>query len=228
MNNLPNHVGIIVDGNRRFAKRLMMEPWKGHEYGFKKFESLLEWCKELNIKKLTLFVFSIENFKRPKLEFDYLMNVFRQSYDKLMKDPRVDEYRIKINFIGRLELFPKDVQEKAKQLMEKTKDYDNYTINFAFGYGGRAEIVDAAKKMIKDGLKAEDVDENSFAKYLYLRDDIDLIIRTSGEKRTSGFMLWQGPYAELIFIDKFWPEFEKQDFLDALTEYANRQRRFGK
>jgi tritrans,polycis-undecaprenyl-diphosphate synthase [geranylgeranyl-diphosphate specific] len=228
MGNVPNHVGIIVDGNRRFAKKLMLEPWKGHEYGAKKFEKLLDWCKEIGIRKLTLFVFSIENFNRPKKEFNYLMDVFRDSYDKLMKDPRVDEYRLRINFVGRLNLFPKDIQEKAEALMKKTKDYSEYTLTFAFGYGGRSEIVDATKKMIKDGLKPEEVDENSFAEYLYMRDDVDLIIRTSGEKRTSGFLLWQGSYAELLFVDKFWPEFEKQDLLDAIADYASRQRRFGK
>jgi len=156
------------------------------------------------------------------------MKVFDNSFENLLKDPRVDENKIKFNFIGRLNLFPKNIQEKAKAITEKTKDHDNLIVNFALGYGGRAEIVDATKKIMKENIKPEEIDENSFAGYLYLKDDVDLIIRTSGEKRTSGFLLWQGSFAELVFVDKFWPEFEKEDFINAIEEYSRRQRRFGK
>ncbi len=228
MENAPKHVGIIIDGNRRFAKRLMLEPWNGHKYGAKKVEDLLEWCKEAGVKELTLYAFSIENFERPKKEFDYIMDVFRETHKKLIKDPRLNKYGLRINFIGRLELFPKDIQEKAKKLMERTKNNNNYVINFAFGYGGRAEIVDATKRILEKKLKPEDIDEKSFAEYLYLNDDVDLIIRTSGEKRTSGFLLWQGSYAEYVFVDKLWPEFEKEDFVKAVEDYSHRKRRLGK
>ncbi len=121
-----------------------------------------------------------------------------------------------------------ELQCQLKRIQEKTKDYDNYEINFAFGYSGRAEIIDATKKMLKNNLKPEDIDEKSFAEYLYLNDDVDLVIRTSGERRTSGFLLWQGSYAELAFVDKLWPEFEKEDFVKAIEDYSNRDRRFGK
>ena len=227
MENIPKHVGIIVDGNRRFAKRLNQDPKKGHEYGAKKLENLLKWCKELGIKKLTLFVFSLENFNRPKEEFDYLMNLFRKEFDNLKDDERLKELNTKINIIGRTELFPEDIQEKIKEIIEKTKYNDGYELNFAFGYSGRAEIVDATKKILQKKLKPEDIDEKSFAEYLYLNDDVDLIIRTSGEKRTSGFLLWQGSYAEYVFVDKLWPEFEKEDFVKAIEDYSRRERRFG-
>jgi tritrans,polycis-undecaprenyl-diphosphate synthase [geranylgeranyl-diphosphate specific] len=227
MSNVPNHVGIILDGNRRFAKRLMLEPWKGHEYGEQKVEQLLDWCRELNIKKITLYVFSLENFNRPKQEFDYIMKIFRESFDRLKNDTRLDKYKIRINVIGKIELFPKDIQEKIHYIMEKTKNNDKYLLNFALGYSGRAEIVDATKKIIQNKLKPEEINEGTFAKYLYDQDDVDLIIRTSGEKRTSGFLLWQGSYAEFVFVDKFWPEFSKQDFIDALEEYSRRNRRLG-
>lgn len=228
MENMPKHVGLILDGNRRFAKRLNLNPIKGHEYGAKKLGELLKWCKEYGIKKLTLFVFSLENFDRPKKEFDYLMNLFRKEFDNLKTDKRIYENKIKVNVIGRIELFPKDIQEKLKDIMERTKDHDKYELNFALGYSGRAEIIDATKKILQKKLKPEDINEKSFAEYLYLNDDVDLIIRTSGEKRTSGFLLWQGSYAEYVFIDKFWPEFEKEDFVKAVEDYSARSRRFGK
>ncbi len=227
MENIPEHLGIIVDGNRRFAKRLNQDPKKGHEYGAKKLGDVLKWCKELGIKKLTLFIFSLENFHRPKEEFDYLMNIFRKEFDKLKDDKRLQDLNIKVRVIGRIELFPKDIQEKIKEVMEKTKDNDKYELNFAFGYSGRAEIVDATKKIIQGKLRPEDIDEKSFAEYLYLNDDVDLIIRTSGEKRTSGFLLWQGSYAEYVFVNKLWPEFEKEDFVKAIKDYSGRERRFG-
>ena len=136
---VPKHVGIILDGNRRFSRRLMMKPWKGHEWGAKKVEKLFDWCEELGIKELTLYTFSVENFtKRPKEEFDYLMNIFRKEFDKLKEDKRLDENKIRINFIGRIWMFPKDIQEKMGFLMEKTKNYNDYIVNFAMAYGGRA------------------------------------------------------------------------------------------
>lgn len=224
---VPKHVGIILDGNRRFAKRLMKEPWKGHEYGKDKIEEVLEWCKEFNIKELTLYVFSLENFNRPKKEFNYLMKIFREGFEDLKDDKRIEKYQIRVNVLGRIELFPKDIQDSIRFIIEKTKNYKKHILNFALGYSGRAEIIDATKKIIEGKLKPEDIDENSFADYLYSKRDVDLIIRTSGEMRTSGFLLWQSSYAELVFVDKLWPEFSKNDFIGALEEYSRRQRRFG-
>ena len=229
-NKVPKHIGLVIDGNRRFAKRLMLKPWKGHEYGAEKIEKLFEWCKELNIKELTLYCFSIENFNRPKEEFDYLMNLFKKEFTKMKGDPRLKD--IKINFIGRLNMFPKDVQDSMNVLMEKTKNSKLYVINFAMAYGGRAEVIDATKKIaeaVKEGkLNVDDINEQVFENNLYNASEPDLIIRTSGEKRTSGFLIYQAAYSELIFIDKMWPEFEKEDFVKAIEEYSNRERRFGK
>ena len=229
-NKVPKHIGIIVDGNRRLAKKLMLKPWKGHELGAEKLEKLFEWCKELNIKELTLYCFSIENFNRPKEEFNYLMDLFKKEFTKMKDDSRLKD--IKINFIGRINMFPKDVQDSMNVLMEKTKNSKPYMINFAMAYGGRAEVIDATKKIaeaVKEGkLNVDDINEQVFEKNLYNASEPDLIIRTSGEKRTSGFLIYQAAYSELIFIDKMWPEFEKEDFVKAIKEYSNRQRRFGK
>ena len=232
-NKFPKHVGIILDGNRRFARKLMLKPWKGHEWGAKKVEKLITWCEELGIKELTLYAFSLENFNRPKEEFNYLMNLFKESISKLEEDPRIKKNKIKITFIGRIWMFPKDIQELINRLMEKTKKHNKYKINIAMAYSGRAEIIDAVKKLsqdIKNGkLSIEDLNEKVFKKNLYLESEPDLIIRTGGEKRMSGFLLWQASYAELIFLpDVLWPEFTKQHLIECIEEYKMRERRFGR
>jgi len=231
-NKVPKHIGIILDGNRRFSKKLMMKPWMGHEWGAKKVEKLFDWCKELGVKELTLYSFSVENFNRPKVEFDYLMNIFIKEFGRLKNDKRLDEDKVRINFIGRIWMFPKELQEIMNELMEKTKNYDGYIVNFAMAYGGRAEVIDAVKKMASQVKKGEvDVDsinEESFSKNLYMQDEPDLIIRTGGEKRTSNFLIWQSAYAEFIFLEKMWPEFEKEDLIESIEEYGRRNRRFGR
>jgi len=232
-NKVPKHIGIIIDGNRRFAKRLMMKPWKGHEWGAKKFEQLLEWSNEYGIKELTLYTFSIENFNRPKDEFDFLMELFLKETEKLKQDgSKIHENKIKINFIGRIHMFPETVQKAMHELMKKTKDYSNFIVNFAMAYGGRAEIIDATKKIaqqVKEGkLNIDEINEEVFKKNIYMESEPDLIIRTS-ERRLSGFLLWQGTYAEIQFLpDVLWPEFTKEHFIQCIEDYMNRERRFGK
>ncbi len=232
LNNVPKHLGIILDGNRRFSKRLMLKPWKGHEWGAKKVEAFLDWCKEYGIKEVTLYAFSLENFDRPKTEFNFLMQIFEKEFKRMLKDPRLDKDKVKVRFIGRISMFPKSLQKVMHQLMDKTKENKGFIVNFAMAYGGRAEIIDATKKIaeqVKKGkLDLNQINEETFSKDLYLESQPDLIIRTS-ESRLSGFLLWQGSYAELIFLpNKLWPEFEKKDLEECLEEYSRRQRRFGK
>jgi tritrans,polycis-undecaprenyl-diphosphate synthase [geranylgeranyl-diphosphate specific] len=214
---VPKHIGIIMDGNRRFARRVMAKPWKGHEWGTKKLEQVLEWCQEHKIKELTVYTFSIQNFSRPKKEFDYIMKLFLEGFNRLKDDKRLYENKIRINVIGRLSMFP--------------KNHGEYIINFAMGYGGQEEVVDAARK-IAEGIKkgkidVKDINEATFKDYLYMKDEPELIIRTGGEQRTSNFLAYQGVYSEYIFIEKMWPEFEKEDFMMCLKEYSKRKRRFG-
>jgi len=229
---VPKHIAIILDGNRRFAKRLMMKPWKGHEWGAKKVEKLFDWCKELGIKELTLYTFSVENFNRPKKEFDYLMDLFRKEFDKFKDDKRIDKNRIRINVIGRLWMLPKDIQEKIHYIMEKTKNYSDYIINFAMAYGGRAEVIDATKRIaqqVKEGkLDIDQINEEVFSRNLYMADEPDLIIRTGGNHRTSNFLNYQAAYAEWFFLEKTWPEFEKEDLVEAIEDFKKRERRFGR
>ena len=219
------HVGIILDGNRRFAKRLMKEPLKGHEYGAKKVEKLLDWCKELNVKELTLYCLSLENFNRPQKELSYLIKIFKKEFNKLKTDKRIHEDKIKIRFIGKTDLFDKEFQQIIKEVEEKTKSYEDYMVNFALAYGGRQEIIETIKKMIEN---KEQITEENFKKNLWLKNEPDLIIRTGGEKRTSNFLPWQAVYSEWIFLDKMWPEFTKEDLSDSVKEFSERQRRFGK
>ncbi len=219
------HIGIILDGNRRFAKKNKQQPWKGHEEGAKNVEALLNWCKELDIKEITLYAFSVENFKRSKEEVNFLMKLFEKEFSRLGKDRRIKENKIKIKFIGERKLLNKKLQEIMKELEEKTKDYDNYQINFAVAYGGRQEILAAVKKLLRE---RKQINEENFKKSLWLEDDVDLIIRTGGERRTSNFLPWQSVYSEWIFFDKMWPEFTKEDLKNAIEEFENRERRFGK
>ncbi|MBI3036571.1 di-trans,poly-cis-decaprenylcistransferase [Candidatus Woesearchaeota archaeon] len=232
----PSHVAIILDGNRRFAKKLMLKPWMGHQWGKKKVEKLLGWCTELGIKELTLYAFSVENFNRPKEEFGYIMKLFREACEQLRTDKRLQEkgnkLGIRVKFLGRLEMFPEGVRKLMRELMEKTAKNSGFIVNFCMAYGGRQEIADAAKRMVADAqagkVSAADINDETFKRYLYMPDDPDLIIRTGGEKRLSGFLLYQSSYSELFFLEKMWPEFEKEDLLQVIDEYKQRHRRFGK
>ncbi len=226
------HIAIILDGNRRFAKRLMAKPWKGHEFGAEKVEKLLKWCTDLGIREITLFAFSVDNFNRPKEEFNYLMKLFKDSFDKVKQNKEIHEKRIRINFLGRIGMFPPGVLKSMREIMEMTKGYGSYVVNFCMAYGGREEIVDASRKMAADiesgKIKADDVNETMFKEYLYMPDEPDMIIRTGGEKRLSGFLLYLSSYAELFFLEKMWPEFEKEDLVECIEEFRRRERRFGR
>ncbi len=232
MENGPKHIAIILDGNRRYAKKLGFDAWKGHAHGAKKIEELIEWCRDLGIEELTLYAFSSENFNRAEREINYLMGLFRENIEKIKDDKSLKESDLRVNFIGRLRLFPTDIQEDMEEIMEKTEGNKKFKVNFAMAYGGRQEIVDAARKLIKKvedkELKTEDIDEEIFSKNLYLDSDPDIMIRPGGEKRISNFLLFQGAYSELIFLKKLWPEFTKEDLVGCIEEYKKRERRFGK
>ena len=232
---VPRHLGVILDGNRRFAKKLMLKPWMGHEWGAKKFRQFLDWCRELGVQEVTAYTFSVQNFNRPKEEFDYLMKVFENEFATLSTPDEaalLKKNGVRINYIGRIGMFPQKVQDGMKKLMELTKANAPFVINFAMAYGGREEVIDAVKKL-GDDIKTGKVDvtalnEEVFGKYLYLNSDPDLIIRTGGEQRTSNFLPWQGIYSEWFFLEKTWPEMEKTDLVHVLQEFSARERRFGK
>ena len=225
-------IAIILDGNRRYAKKQGLKPWQGHKFGTEKVKEILKWYQELGIKELTLYTFSTGNFNRPEQEKKVLFSLFKENIRNLKNDERLDKDGIQVRFIGRLQLFPKDIQKEMQEVMEKTKDYNNFRLNFAMAYGGRAEIVDATKKIIEkiknNEINENDIDENLLNENLYLSSSIDILIRPGGEKRISDFLLWQIAYSELFFIDKLWPEFTKDDLVNIIEEFKNRERRFGK
>ncbi len=222
----PSHVAIILDGNRRYAKKNYLNLGEGHKAGAKNIENMLDWALELGIKELTLYCFSIENFQRPKNEVKVLFNLFEEQLSKLAKDERVSKDRIKVRFIGRIRMFPKKLQEQMRKIMSNTKKYDNFRLNFAMAYGGRAEIVDAVKSIVHK--KIRKIDEKTISKNLYMEDEPDLVIRTGGEHRVSNFLIWQSYYSEWYFTDKLWPEFGKEELVKAIEDYKKRVRRFGK
>jgi tritrans,polycis-undecaprenyl-diphosphate synthase [geranylgeranyl-diphosphate specific] len=231
---VPNHIAVIMDGNRRFAKDIGIEPDAGHYFGRDKIREILDWCVELGINNLTLYAFSTQNFNRTPEEVDRLMNLCRRELEKATTDSRIHKNKVRIKVIGNLESLPKDVQHKAKIIMEETNEYKNHTLSIALAYGGREEIVEAihqiAEDVKKDKLKPEEIDEQKVSSYLYTNGipDPDLILRTSGEERLSNFLLWQMAYSELYFSDVYWPAFQKKDFLHAVETYQQRKRRFGK
>lgn len=221
---IPCHVGIIMDGNGRWAKERGLNRSKGHEAGYKTLKTTAKYILDSGVKVLSVFAFSTENFNRPKEEVDFLMNLFIKGFKK--DSAFFNKENIKVVFSGRKEPLKKDVIEAMEYLSESTKNNTKGILNICLNYGGRSEIVDAVNHIIKDNLK--EVDEEVINNYLYNKlPDIDLLIRTSGELRISNFMLWQLSYAELYFPKCYFPDFNQEEFDKALLEYTKRDRRFG-
>ncbi|RLG81077.1 MAG: di-trans,poly-cis-decaprenylcistransferase [Thermoprotei archaeon] len=231
----PQHIAIIPDGNRRWAKRIGAEPTVGHLYGYEKFKEVLNWIWEIGIPYVTIYAMSSENcVYRSKRERENLFNLVRKGLNELLNVGDIHEKKVRVKVFGNLSLVPEDIVVLARKIEEATREYRNHQLNIALCYGGRQEIVDAVKKVVMDILsgkiKLEHINEDLFSKYLYTDDcpDPDLIIRTSGEERISNFLLWQSAYSELYFCEAFWPEFRKIDFWRAIRSYQLRERRFGR
>jgi len=232
----PEHIAIILDGNRRWAQNHSMNPNEGHYFGAEKTEQVLEWCLNLGVKTITLYAFSTENFKRSPEEVKEIMGLFEEKLRRILEEEAIHKHKVRVKFIGRLGLLPSNIQEWIGKVEGETKDYNDHFLNIAMAYGGRAEIVDAAKEIaqhiIEGSLSPNEINEEVFEKYLYTaylpKQDPDLIIRTSGEERLSGFLLYQSAYSELCFLDVYWPEFRLIDILRAIRTYQKRKRRFGK
>jgi tritrans,polycis-undecaprenyl-diphosphate synthase [geranylgeranyl-diphosphate specific] len=229
------HIAIILDGNRRWANENELNPWLGHKKGAETVERLLDWCEKLDVKFVTLYAFSTENFNRPPQEIAEIMRIAEVEFRKLLTDPRIHRNKVHVKVIGRTNLLPASLQQLIADVENATADYDNQFLNFAFAYGGRAEILDAAKRIaekVKNGdLSLDDVTESTFEKHLYTahmpKQEPDLIVRTSGEERLSGFLLWQAAYSELCFLDVYWPDFRLIDLLRAMRTFQKRKRRYG-
>ena len=231
---MPKHEAIIMDGNRRYTRvQGNMEVTRGHELGVDTLEKVLDWSIDLGIEIVTAYAFSTENFNRSEKEVKGLMDLFVKNFKRIVNHEKIHRNKVRVKVVGRLELLPDDVREAIQEAEDATKDYHDRLFNLAIGYDGRLEIVDAVKKIYKKieagELSIDDVDEKLINDNLYTEGlaDPNLIIRTSGEERLSGFLLWQSSYSELYFCDSLWPELRKIDYLRAIRDYQARDRRFG-
>lgn len=232
--NMPKHIAIIMDGNRRYSKLMgNMLAIEGHKRGVSTLEKVLDWSIELGIEIVTAYAFSTENFNRSPEEVKDLMKLFQKNFEGIANNPKIHKNKVRVKAVGNLDLLPQNVREAIKIAEDSTAAYDKRLVNIAIGYDGRMEIIDAIKKIskeVKEGkLDSDKIDEKMVSENLYTAglDDPNLIIRTSGEERLSGFLLWQSSYSELYFCDSLWPELRKVDFLRALRSYQERERRFG-
>ena len=235
---LPHHVGVILDGNRRYARTIGEAPTAGHFAGARKIDEFLDWCWELGVPYVTLWLLSTENLDRDAEEVSGLLRIIEETVLRIAHHPTSVERGLRVTAVGALDLLPDQTRDALKEAREATASHDRTFLQVAVGYGGRREITDALRSLLRskaaEGVTLEDVAEalrpEDIGPHLYTTGfpDPDLIIRTSGELRLSGFLLWQSAHSEFYFCDPYWPQFRRIDFLRALREYQNRQRRFGR
>jgi len=224
---IPQHVGIIMDGNRRWAKLHVLPAIAGHRAGTENIMEIAQGCIEYNVPVLTLYAFSTENWERPNNEVRSLMNLFGEVSERETKT--IMENDIQLRALGHLEVLPQSLLDRIYHVIEMSRNNKRLILNVAFNYGGRAEIVDAVRGLIRDGISSEEINKELFSRYLYTAGlpDPDLIIRTAGEMRLSNFLIWQAAYAEYYATPTYWPDFDKEELYSALLEYSRRERRFG-
>lgn len=235
---LPRHIGIIMDGNRRFARANGVAVAAGHDYGATKAREVLDWCLELNIRHVTLWGFSTENRGRSTEEIDHLHRLFGQQARDLLSDGKLHRNKVRVRVIGDINDFPEEAKASLRAMEEATRDYTGMQVNIALGYGGREEIVSAVRSLLLEKAAtgadlrtaAACLQADEIGRHLYTAGspDPDFVIRTSGEVRLSGFLLWQTAFSEFYFCDAFWPDFRKLDFLRAVRSFKARERRFGR
>lgn len=224
---IPHHVAVIMDGNGRWAAQRGLRPTEGHRAGTENIRAAIEAFAERGVRCLTLFAFSTENWKRPRPEVRGLMRILSSTIDREVQP--LHEAGVRLRYIGQLDALDARLRRKIDSAIELTRDNDRMTVCVAFNYGSRAELVDAVRRMVADGINPDDVTERKLSDYLYTRElpDPDLIIRTGGDQRVSNFLLWQAAYAEYVFSDTYWPDFCERDVDAALAAYAQRTRNFG-
>ena len=231
---VPKHLAVIMDGNRRYAENLGILPHEGHIKGKSTLENLSDWCRHLGIRHLTVYAFSLENFDRDEKELSPLMDLFEESFRSAGDDPRVHQNKVRVRAIGHREMLPDKVVKAIEYAESKTKDYNDFNYNLAVAYGGRQELVRSMEKIaekVKEGkINPSEIDAELISSNLYTSGlpDPDLILRTSGEERISNFLLWQIAYSELYFADVYWPDMRKIDFLRAIRSFQKRKRRLGR
>ncbi|MEM4335662.1 MAG: polyprenyl diphosphate synthase [Candidatus Anstonellales archaeon] len=229
---IPRHIAIIPDGNRTWARKNNTSLEEAYEKGIRKIGDVAKWCRKHKIKMLTMWGFSTENFQRDRNEVEKLFSLFRkflfEGLERMDRETRKEKNEVKVRFFGRIELLPDEIQRMIREVERRTEKNKPYQLNLLLAYGGQAEIVDGVNRAIRGGIRK--VDEKSFLKFLPTGElpPVDLVIRTSGAKRLSGFMPWHTAYSEFYFCDTLWPDFSRRDFENALKEYAKRMRKFGR
>ncbi|MCS7143658.1 MAG: polyprenyl diphosphate synthase [Archaeoglobaceae archaeon] len=229
---IPEHIAIIMDGNRRFARKMGLEDTMGHELGSKKAEEVLEWCWELGIKMLTLYAFSIENFKRSEEERKNIFIIFERELKKLLTDKKTYEREVKVRVVGKKELLPEEILDLVEKVEKATEKHRRCFLNIAIAYSGRQELIDATKKIVekmrRGEMMLEDINERVVEDHLYnsheLYSKVDIVIRSGGEQRLSNFLPWQTANCVAYFCDIYWPEFRKIDLLRAIREWQRREK----
>ncbi|MEM1821996.1 MAG: polyprenyl diphosphate synthase [Zestosphaera sp.] len=237
---IPKHIAIIPDGNRRWARNQGLDANVGHEVGYERLEEVLSWLWDLGVKVVTVYAMSYENcVRRPEEEKAHLFNLMKRGVDKFINERILERYKVRVRFLGRLDIIPENLRAEIRKIEELSSQYGEKILNVALCYGGRQEIIDAVRVLMRDvkegKVGVDEISEDLFIKYLPLASDLptldlsepDLVIRTSGELRISNFLLWHIAYSELYFCDVFWPEFRRIDLLRAIRAYQKRQRRFG-
>ncbi len=230
---LPRHIAVIPDGNRRYARKYGLSLIEAYKHGVEKVRKFATWVLEYReIKHMTFFALSTENLQRSKAELEVLFRIFKNEIRRTLEDPIIHENKIRVRFIGDRSLLPRDLVAEMERLEDATSSYGDYDLTLALGYGGRAELVRCIKRVLSGEVRLEKLDEASLFQCLdtaFLKyPEPDIVVRTGGEKRLSNFLLYQTAYSELFFLDKYWPEVEREDLREILEEYARRQRRFGR
>ncbi len=227
---VPNHLGIIIDGNRRWARAKGMSPWKGHWAGIENLEKRLDDCMKMGIPEVSVYTLSTENLRRPKKELDELFKIFYRYLDKWEKDGFLDKYQVKVRFIGDLDRVPPKLVKLMGKVMQKTAKYQKRVLNLLIAYGSKFEIKEVIKAIARKIIRAGrvSVTERDIEANLLVKTPVDLVIRTGGTSRLSNFLLWQVSYAELYVTEKLWPDFSKNDLLKAIKWFNKQKRNFGK
>jgi len=228
---IPNHIAVVLDGNRRWAAEHNLKPWEGHKFGVQTFDKFLDWCLELNIQQVSAYVLSTENLNRPSREVLEILKLLKHELDRfeLERAAKIDKYEIKVRFCGDFSKLPNSLVKIMRRIMRKTEKYNKKFLNILIAYGGRYELTNAIKNLIGRALKKRiKITEKTIEENLLISGDVDLVIRTGGMSRLSNFLPWQSTYAELYVTKVLWPDFTKKDLIKAIKWFNNMKRNFGK
>jgi tritrans,polycis-undecaprenyl-diphosphate synthase [geranylgeranyl-diphosphate specific] len=229
---MPRHIAVVLDGNRRWARKHGLKPWEGHKYGCEKFEKFLDWCLELNIPQISVYVLSTENLNRSRREVWEILHLMKQQLDKFEKEKAslFDKYEVKVKFCGNLRALPPNLVRIMKRIMKRTEKYSKRVLNLLVAYGGRFELTEVVKKLVETAIKTGriQITQKTIEENLLISGDVDLVIRTGGMNRLSNLLPWQTTYAEIYVTETLWPDFTRKELMKAIEWFNNVKRNFGR